>query len=67
MVGKGKAEVERMIGILRDSHPDTKIKRCILLNVIVPNNRISLTIGFVMKMRVDKSTVSPYTFSDGAQ
>ena len=33
---KGKAEVGRMDVILSDSHLDTRIKRCILLNVIVP-------------------------------
>ena len=32
---KGKAEVGRMDVILRDSHLDTRIKRCMLLNVIV--------------------------------
>ena len=36
MIGKGKTEVGRMDVILRDSHLDTRIKRCILLNVIVP-------------------------------
>ena len=36
MIGKGKTEVGRMDVILRDSHLDTKIKICILLNVIVP-------------------------------
>ena len=31
---KGNAEVGRMDVILRDSHLNTRIKRCILLNVI---------------------------------
>ena len=35
MIQKGKAEVGRMDVILRDSRLDTRIKRCILLNVIV--------------------------------
>ena len=36
MIGKGKAHVGKMDAILTDSHVDTKFKRCILINVIVP-------------------------------
>ena len=36
VIQKGKAEVGRMDVILRDSHIDSRIKRCILLNVIAP-------------------------------
>ena len=36
VIQKGKAEVGRKDVILRDAHLDTRIKRCILLNVIVP-------------------------------
>ena len=36
LIQKGKTEVGRMDMILRDSRLDTRIKRCILLNVIVP-------------------------------
>ena len=36
LIQKGKTEVGRMGMILRDSRLDTRIKRCILLNVIVP-------------------------------
>ena len=36
MIGKGKAHVGKMDAILTDSHLDTRIKRCILMNVIVP-------------------------------
>ena len=36
MVEKGKAEVDKMDLILRDPYLDTRIKRCILLDVIVP-------------------------------
>ena len=36
MIGKGKAHVGKMDAILTDSHLDTRIKRCILRNVIVP-------------------------------
>ena len=35
-IGKGKARVGKMDAILTDSHLDTRIKRCILINVIVP-------------------------------
>ena len=27
--------------ILRDSHPDTRIRRCIMLNVIVPSTKLA--------------------------
>ena len=37
VIGKGKAHVGKMDAILTDSHLDTRIKRCILMNVIVPN------------------------------
>ena len=36
MTGKGKAHVGKMDAIPTDSHLDTRIKRCILMNVIVP-------------------------------
>ena len=36
VIGKGEAYVCNMDAILTDSHLDTRIKRCILINVIVP-------------------------------
>ena len=36
VIGQGKAHVGKMDAILIDSHLDTRIKRCSLLNVIVP-------------------------------
>ena len=36
VIGKGKAHVRKMDAILTDSHLDTRIKRCILMNVVVP-------------------------------
>ena len=36
VIGKGKAHVGKMEAVLTDSHLDTRIKRCILMNVIVP-------------------------------
>ena len=36
MIGKGKAHVGKMDAILTDSHLDTRIKRCVLMNVIGP-------------------------------
>ena len=36
VVGKGKSDVGKMGAILTDSNHDTRIKRCILINVIVP-------------------------------
>ena len=36
VIGKGKAHVGKMDAILTDSHLDSRIKRCILINVIVP-------------------------------
>ena len=36
MLGKSKAHVGKMDAILTDSHLDTMIKRCILINGIVP-------------------------------
>ena len=36
LIGKGKAQIGKMDEILTDPHLDTRIKRCILLNVIVP-------------------------------
>ena len=36
VIGKGKAQVGKMDAILTDSHLDTRSKRCILINVIVP-------------------------------
>ena len=36
VIGKGKAHVGKMVAILTDSHLDTRIKICILTNVIVP-------------------------------
>ena len=35
-IGKGKAHVGKMDAILTDSHLDTRIERCILMNAIVP-------------------------------
>ena len=35
--GKGKTHAGKMNAILTDSRLDTKVKRCILMNVIVPN------------------------------
>ena len=36
VLGKGKAHVGKMDAILTDSHLDTRIKRCVLMNVIGP-------------------------------
>ncbi|CAB1099601.1 unnamed protein product [Ectocarpus sp. CCAP 1310/34] len=36
LIGKGKAQIGKMDEILTDPHLDTRIKRCVLLNVIVP-------------------------------
>ena len=36
MIGKGEAHVGKMDAILTHSHLDTRIKRCILIDVIVP-------------------------------
>ena len=36
VIGKGKAQIGKMEVILRESHLDTRIKRCILMKVIVP-------------------------------
>ena len=36
VTGKGKAHIGKMHAILTDSHLDTRVKRCILKNVIVP-------------------------------
>ena len=36
VVGKGRAHVGKMDAILTDSHLDTRIKRCILMNVVAP-------------------------------
>ena len=36
MIGKGKTHVGKMDAILTDSHLYARIKRCILMNVIVP-------------------------------
>ena len=36
MIGKGKAHVGEMDVILTDSHLDTRIRRCIMINVILP-------------------------------
>ena len=40
VVGKGKAHVGKMHAFLIDSHLDTMIKRCILMNDIVPKLRV---------------------------
>ena len=37
ILGKGKTHVGEMDAILTDSHLDTRVKRCVLMNVIVPN------------------------------
>ena len=36
VIGKGKSQVRKMDVILTDPHLDTRIKICILMNVIVP-------------------------------
>ena len=36
VIGKGKAQVGKMDAIITDSHRDTRIKVCILINAIVP-------------------------------
>ncbi|CAB1102180.1 unnamed protein product [Ectocarpus sp. CCAP 1310/34] len=36
LIGKGKAQIGKTDEILTDPHLDTRIKRCVLLNVIVP-------------------------------
>ncbi|CAB1099916.1 unnamed protein product [Ectocarpus sp. CCAP 1310/34] len=36
LIGKGKAQIGKMDEILTDPHLDTRIKRCVLLNLIVP-------------------------------
>ncbi|CAB1096278.1 unnamed protein product [Ectocarpus sp. CCAP 1310/34] len=36
LIGKGKAQIGKMDEILTEPHLDTRIKRCVLLNVIVP-------------------------------
>ena len=36
VIGKGKAHVRKMDAILTDSHLDTKIKKWILMNAVVP-------------------------------
>ena len=36
VIGKGKSQVGKMDAILTDSHLDTRIKLCILINVVVP-------------------------------
>ena len=36
VIEKGKAQIGKMDAILRESQLDTRIKRCILRNVIVP-------------------------------
>ena len=36
VIGEGKAHADKMYAILTDSHLDSRIKRCILMNVIVP-------------------------------
>ena len=42
VIGKGKAHADKMDAIPTDSHLDTRIKRCILMNVIVPICRRSM-------------------------
>ena len=36
VIGKGKSQVGKMDAILTDPHLDTRIERCILIDVIVP-------------------------------
>ena len=36
VIGKGKAHTGKMDAILTDSHLDTRVERCILIDVIVP-------------------------------
>ena len=36
VIGNGEAHGGKMGAILTDSHLDTRIRRCILMNVIVP-------------------------------
>ena len=36
VIGKGKSQVGKMDAIVTDSHLDTRLKTCILMNIIVP-------------------------------
>ena len=36
VIGKGQSQVDKMDAILTDTHLDSRIERCILVNVIVP-------------------------------
>ena len=36
VIGKGKSQVGKMESILTDPQLDTRIKKCILMNVLVP-------------------------------
>ena len=38
VIGKGEGHVSKIDAILTSSHLDTRIKRCILINVIVYQN-----------------------------
>ena len=38
VIGKGKSQIGKMDAILPDSHLDTRIERCVLMNAIVPNS-----------------------------
>ena len=53
---KGKAQIGRMDVILRDSHLDTRIKRCILIDVIVPKLEYADGRGRIVVEEVGNST-----------
>ena len=50
MIGKGKAHVGKMDAILTYLHLDTRIKRCIRTNVIVPK------LGYAGEVREENVT-----------
>ena len=54
MIQKGKAEAGRVNVILRNSHLDTRIKRCTLLNVIVPKLEYAREVWGANKKLPDK-------------
>ena len=58
--GKGKAHIIKMDAILTDSHLDTRIKRCILMNVIVPKLQYVRHI-YMGREREVRKTIGIYT------
>ena len=76
MIHKGKAEVGRTDVIPRDSHLDTRIEICILLNVIVPNlgyaevregnKKLARKLETVQMSAAKKIQISPKTTSKTA-